>query len=180
MARKTKSASKSAPEANPRHVSLMQCALLLDRDRNTLMKWIRQGMPVVQEADRDRGQTWVLDLAAVVRWREEHTAGIAAASVKTDPEGMPKEEADRRRAVALAGLAELELEEASRAVVKVDRVLDEVAAEYAAVRAALEAIPSKLAGRLVGATDPNAIRAEAESSIRHALSSLRRDVGDAS
>jgi phage terminase Nu1 subunit (DNA packaging protein) len=178
MARPKAKESKEST-SSPRHMSLMQCAQLLDRDRNTIQKWIRQGCPVVQAADRGRGQSWVLDLAAVVRWREEQAASVAAAGVKIDPEGMSKEEADRRRAVALAYMAELELEEERRAVVRVDQVLDVVAAEYAAVRAALESVPAKLAGRLVGQQDPNAIRAEVEDSLRHALSSLKKDVTDA-
>jgi phage terminase Nu1 subunit (DNA packaging protein) len=177
MARPKARESKEST-SSPRHMSLMQCAQLLDRDRNTIQKWIRQGCPVVQAADRGRGQSWVLDLAAVVRWREEQVAGRAAEAGDA-PDGMSKDEADRRKAWAQAYLAELELEEERRAVVRVDQVLDVVAAEYAAVRAALESVPAKLAGRLVGQQDPNAIRAEVEASIRHALSSLKKDVTDA-
>jgi phage terminase Nu1 subunit (DNA packaging protein) len=158
---------------NPRIVSLQQAALLLDRDRNTITKWISQGLPTVGAADKSQGKSWELDLAQVVRWMEERAAAVAAAGVTIDPTGMPKEEADRRRAVALAGLAELELEEARRSVAKIDDIADLVAGEYAAVRASLQAIPAKLATRLIGQTDPNTIQIEVEDSIRYALESLR-------
>ncbi|MGR9475937.1 hypothetical protein [Rhizobium leguminosarum] len=36
-----------------RTVSVKQCSLLLNRDRNTIQKWLDQGCPFVTQADRN-------------------------------------------------------------------------------------------------------------------------------
>ncbi|MGQ2909204.1 MAG: hypothetical protein ACT6QU_14765 [Aliihoeflea sp.] len=45
--------------AKARCVSLKQAAALINRDRNTLMKYLDQGMPFVEKADRARGVSWM-------------------------------------------------------------------------------------------------------------------------
>lgn len=52
-------------------MSLKQLAAFLSRDRNPVMKYLDQGMPAVEKADRDRGAAWVIDSSEAVRWLEE-------------------------------------------------------------------------------------------------------------
>lgn len=166
------------PAPGSRHMSLAQLASALDRDRNTVKGWLDKGCPAVTRANRATGQTWALDLAEVVRWLENRAAESATAAVGAidDAGFMPKEEADRRKAVAQALMAELNLEEERRAVVRVDVALDLVAAEYASVRQAIENVPSTMAGRLATESDPARIQAVLDEAIRSALASLKGEV----
>lgn len=161
-----------------RRLTLVQLAAALDRDRNTVKGWLDRGCPAAVKANRATGQTWELDLADVVRWLETRAAESATAAVGAiDDDGfVTKEEADRRRAVAQAGLAELQLEEARQAVVRVDVALDLVAAEYASVRQAIENVPSTMAGRLATESDPARIQSVLDDAVRSALASLKGEV----
>ncbi|MDR6587419.1 hypothetical protein [Agrobacterium tumefaciens] len=58
--------SSSQSLASSRHVSPKQLAEVLNRDSNTVMKYLGQGMPAVEHADRDRGIAWVIDTASGV------------------------------------------------------------------------------------------------------------------
>lgn len=157
---------------NPRIVSLQHAALLLDRDRNTIAKWVSQGCPTISTADKSLGKSWELDLSQVVRWLEDRAAADAASE---GAGGESKEEAERRLKWAQARREELKEAEDVKAVARVDDIADLVAQEYAQVRSALQAIPAKIAVRIAGQTDPNLIQSEVEGSIRHALEGLRYD-----
>jgi len=61
-----------------RYVSLKELASFLDRDRNTVSKWLDAGLPFVEKADRDLGKAWVFDTAEVVRWLEKRAADTTA------------------------------------------------------------------------------------------------------
>ncbi|MEY9831096.1 hypothetical protein ABIA25_002911 [Sinorhizobium fredii] len=92
--------SPSRSSISARHMSLKQLATLLNRDRNTVMKYLDQGMPAVEKADRDRGAAWVLDSAEAVRWLEERAAKNVADRFGGDLKTVSKEDAERRDAVA--------------------------------------------------------------------------------
>jgi phage terminase Nu1 subunit (DNA packaging protein) len=157
---------------NPRIVSLQQAALLLDRDRNTVSKWVAQGCPTISVGDKQIGKAWELDLSAVVRWLEDRAAADAASE---GAGGESKEEAERRLKWAQARREELKEEEDARSVVRVDDVSDIVAQEYASVRSALQSVGPKMASRLIGQTEPTIIQATVDEAIRDALEGLRYD-----
>lgn len=160
-----------------RHVSLLQCATLLGRDRATVSKWIGQGCPVVQRADKARRVEWRLDLAEVVRWLEGRAAASVAEQMgSADGEAkLTTEEAKRRREIARMIVDEIEAAEAQRAVIKVADVLEDVAREYAEVRVALMSLPSKITSRCFGMADKAEMRDAVEELVRLCLRSLRRD-----
>jgi hypothetical protein len=85
-------------------------------------------------------------------------------------------EAARRERVAIAKLRELEFAEKARLSVPIAEVCKAVAAEYAVVRAALLAMPSKLAHRLAAAKTPEECGALVDGEVRAALTALTADV----
>ena len=131
-------------------VSLSIAAATLGLSRNTLSGWIAKGCPVVSNADRTQGVEWKLDIAAIHKWRVEFAVKEAVAGYQTEGGGVSKDEADRRRAVAMAIVAEIEADVAQKSVVAVEDVGRIVEQEYSIVRSAILGMPSKLADRCVG------------------------------
>lgn len=162
--------------AKARHISLQALASFLDRDRNTISKWIDNGLPYVEKADRDLGKAWVFDSADVVRWLEKRAADITAEKLgDTGLDGKTStEEAKRRRAVADAIVSEIEAAEAIKTVVRVSHIVDKIANDYAELRGRMSSIPDAIAGR-VEASLSLKVREIADDQIRIALKSLRTD-----
>ena len=159
--------------AQSRHVNQKKLAAFLDRDRTTIGKWIEAGMPYVVKANRDIGQEWIFDTAEVVRWREQRAAADVADKLGGTPEGATsEEEAKRRRQVAQAVVAELDMLERLRAVVPIDDVLDLWSKDYAEVRAKCMSLPDVLAANV----DPaiaSIVKAISDKHIRETLDKLK-------
>lgn len=159
-----------------RLVSLKELASFLDRDRNTVTKWLDHGLPYVEKADRDLGKAWSFDTAEVVRWLEKRAADTAAE--KLGGSGLDgktsEEEAKRRRAVAAAIITELEAAEAVKTVVRISHVVDRIATDYAEIRSRLMMLPDAIAGR-VEAKVTQKVREIADEQVRSALKALRVD-----
>lgn len=161
--------------AKVRHVSLKEAASLLDRDRNTIMKWIDAGCPFVEKADRDLGKAWVLDIADIVRWLEDRSARLTAEKLGVNAEGaITEEEAKRRRAVAQAVIAEIEASEVLKTVVRTSAAIERVASDYAEIRSKMMAVPDAIAGRVEQRVSGK-VRSIADEIIRLALESLKVD-----
>ncbi len=159
-----------------RLVSLKELASFLDRDRNTVTKWLDHGLPFVEKADRDLGKAWSFDTAEVVRWLEKRAADAAAEKLgATGLEGKTsEEEAKRRRAVAAAIITELEAAEAVKTVVRVSHVVDRISSDYSEIRSRLMMLPDAIAGR-VEASVAQKVREVADKQVRSALEELRVD-----
>jgi phage terminase Nu1 subunit (DNA packaging protein) len=162
--------------AKARCVSLKQAAALLNRDRNTLMKYLSQGLPYVEKADRDRGVSWMLDLGDVVRWLEERAAKNVADRLSAG-EGMTEDQAKARTAVAKMITAEAEAAEIVKLVAKIHDMLDLVKKDYTELRLRLVAVPDALAGK-VDAKVSDKVRNAAREQIKEALEALKADKGD--
>lgn len=158
-----------------RTVSVKQCSLLLNRDRNTIQKWLDQGCPFVTQADRNLGIAWELDVAEVVRWLEERAAKSAAEKFGDSEDGkMTEDEAKRRRAVAQAVVAELDMLERLKAVILVSDALDLWIKDYSKIKAKAMSLPDKIAV----AVDPSLadhVRAIADKAMREVLGSLKTE-----
>lgn len=162
--------------AKDRLVSLKELASFLDRDRNTVTKWLDHGLPYVEKADRDLGKAWSFDTAEVVRWLEKRAADAAAE--KLGVSGLDgktsEEEAKRRRAVAAAIITELEAAEAVKTVVRISHVVDRIATDYGEIRSRLMMLPDAIAGR-IDAKVAQKVREIADEQVRSALKALRVD-----
>ncbi len=161
--------------AKARCVSLKQAATLLNRDRNTLMKYLDQDMPYVEKADRDRGVQWVLDIADVVRWLEERAAKNVAQRLGGADINMTEDQAKSRIARAQMIIKEAEAAEAVKLVAKIHDMIDLVRKDYTELRLRLTAIPDTLAGK-VDSKVANKIRIAAREQIDAALSCLNADL----
>jgi phage terminase Nu1 subunit (DNA packaging protein) len=148
---------------------LNQTAGLLGVDRATVSAWIRRGCPVVSKADRSLKKEWALDLAAVVEWRIKRAVDDAVGGLLSPDGKVSKDEADRRKAVAQARLAEVELDERIGAVILVADAQENSADFAQALRSGLDNVAVKCAGRTATMNDPNEIRQFIEDEINRAM-----------
>lgn len=173
--RNTSSSSKKSA-AKSRQVSIADLVIILDRDRNTIVKWVDNGLPYIEKADRDLGKPWIFDSAEVVRWLEKRAADVTAEKLgdSTLDGKTSTEEAKRRRAVAEAVVSEIEAAEAIRTVVRVSHIVEKIASDYSEIRNRLMSLPDSIAGR-VDATVSQKVKDVADEQIRIALKALRTD-----
>jgi len=169
------SAASRRDAAKARHMSLSQVAAALDRDRNTVAKWLTQGCPAVEKADRDTGKQWVLDIAEVVRWLERRSAETTAEKLGGGADGLVSEaEGKRRKAVAQAIIYEAEALEVLQSVARYSVIVDRVAADYAEIRSRLTAIGEAVAGRV-----PRSVAGQCkkivDEQVANSLAALRVD-----
>jgi terminase small subunit / prophage DNA-packing protein len=161
--------------------SLIQTAALLGVNRSTISSWISRGAPVVEKADRSLKKEWKLSLPDIVNWRIETSVADATAALRTDGQ-ISKDEADRRKAVAQAGLAEVELDERRRSVMLVADANEMMADFCQSLKSGVDNGISKTAGRAATLTDPHEIMeffgAEWNRSMRNAQSLLNEKWAD--
>lgn len=160
--------------AKARHVSLKTAAVLLNRDRNTVMKFLDQGCPFVEKADRERGVAWVLDIADVVRWLEERAAKNVADRIGGIEGQITEDEAKRRIAVAKMITEETEAAESIRMVARVHEMLNVIKSDYSEIRTRLMAIPETLSAQ-ANAKYADKVRDQSTELIKNALSALTAD-----
>lgn len=158
--------------AKARHVSLKQLAELLDRDRNTVMKWVSQGCPFVSKGDRDAGQAWVFDLAEVVKWRERVSAETAVEKIG----GQRQDEESLKLRKMSAGVIILENDaaESVRLVARVSAMLDLVRKDYVEITGVLRALPDAIASKVESKSQAR-VRSVADEQVRSALNSLKAE-----
>jgi P27 family predicted phage terminase small subunit len=166
--------------ANSTTVNLGEAAELVGKSKNAVREWIRRGMP----AEKSEEGEYRIDTAQLIAWREEQAAEAAA---PTDPGKIEIEEAKRRRLVAIAESAEIDLALRRGDAVSLADVGKGWAGLVMAFRAKILAIPAKLAPMLVAETDLLAARNTLEEALHEALieladgkHSVRDDTGRAS
>lgn len=150
-------------------VNQAELASIFGVSTNTIRSWDRQGCPT--ETKGARGQAFTYNTASVIDWRE---AQILLAATGT-ASAMDYLDARRRKMIADARLAEIELDLKEGAVVEIETIADAVVREYATARNKLLGIPTKIAPRLAPLRDPNAVRAALEAEIVLALNELTAD-----
>lgn len=156
--------------------SLSEAAKLLGLHRNTLHEWLREGCPSVEKADRTRGIEWKLALPEIMRWRIERAVADAVAPYSGGGDMITREEADRRRAVAVARVAEIDLDEKLRSVLHVADA-KEISAQFAqAVKDGGDTAISKIAARCCQMTDPHEIRTMAEKEWNRGMTAAREEL----
>src|SRR5690606_23140741 len=158
--------------AKLRHMSLKPIAESLDRDRNTVMKWVSQGCPFVSKGDKDAGVPWAFDIAEVVRWRERVSAETAVEKIGS---GKQDEESLKLRKMS-AGVIILENDaaEAVKLVARVSGMLDLVRRDYAEITGVLRGLPDAIAAQVDSRIAPK-VKAVGEEQVQTARSALRAD-----
>lgn len=134
----------------------------------TVRVWTAAGMPVLDRGSR--GIAGKFDSTACIRWWADNISGRASA-VDTD-----HEEADRRRAVAEAELAELKLAEKRGELVDGIEVRDVQIKAFANVKARMLSIPSAVAASCAATSEPAVVQSIVSGAIKSALSELSNGV----
>ena len=172
-------------------ISLTKSAEIFGVSRGTLSDWIARGCPYVGKADKARGIEWSLDTAAVHKWKVESSVKDAVAAYETEDGGISKEEADRRRAIALAIVAEVEADEALKKVMLVSDAHEMVADFCQVIKSGIGNATTKIAGRFNSSRTPAEFRdlctvefnrayADAEQQLNEAWDGKRINDGDQS
>lgn len=144
----------------PRTWSISALAVELGADRRTIAAAVRDVQPAAQGA---KGPEW--RLADVLRAMRGGPSG-----------GTPDlEEARARKLAAEAELAEIAVAKARGALVEIDAVARAVSEEYAATRAKLLSLPSKIGPMVAIETSATACQELIERGIVEALEELSRD-----
>lgn len=160
----------------PLIVSLAKAADILEIDRNTLLKWLRNGCPTEEVGDREAGIEWKIRVGAVFEWRLRQKMKSARAPDETsesegsgDPTKVGKDEADRRISAARAIREELETAEALGSMVPLVEVETDVGEFTVRLRDGLASAKGKIAGRAASMTDPAEIERLVETEINKAF-----------
>jgi len=143
-----------------------ELAVLLGVSMPTIDSWVTRGLPVVQRGSR--GVAWQFDVADCFAWRLDYEVAKAAAQT----ENVSLADAERRKRVADARLAEIELSERLRQVVRVEDTARLWEGRIVAARETLLQTPKRLAPTLVGEDDRQAIEETIEREIHRALEEL--------
>lgn len=128
--------------------NIAEIAEILDITRPTVSAWTDEGMPYVQKGSK--GIPWTYDVKECIDWYAENKFRRSKRHPGKNPFAEPGdgvetiEEADRRKTVAQADKAELELAKAAKLVVPIEEVVRVTAEEHARVRAKLLAIPNSV------------------------------------
>lgn len=144
--------SSGKPEKARNAYSLSHAAGILEVHRNTLAKWIDQGCPVRQRADRDRGIEWEINIKDVVDWRLNRAVEDAVSSYQDAGGNIAREEADRRKSVANAITAEIEADEALKSVVYRHQAEADMASFCQVMKTGLSNAASRIASRAAAMT----------------------------
>lgn len=128
-----------------RVMSVNQLADQLDRDRATIMRWIKAGCPVIQTADKSAGLDWKLNIADVVKWREQQIASEAVHRAAEDGESYD----DPKDLVSLARM-QMKMEEERKQLVKLAWAIMVLQRCLGLVRQSVMALPLRFLDLLPG------------------------------
>lgn len=134
-------------------VNRTELAEILGVSMPTITSWLGDGLPYVSGGGK--GKPWTFETADVLPWWAEHKFrrprnAPAATDPFTDPADMPEsfDEAERRKMVANADKAELELAKAAGRVVEIEDVAGAIAEMHVRVRTRLLGIGNKVRVRV--------------------------------
>ncbi len=140
---------------------------LLFVTEKTVRNWMNKGDLPFKDHPRGRMLSWkqVLEWYVAYRQADGGTRGTQSEKPSNSPQET-MESAMRRRAVAEADLKELQLAGERGKVVAIGDVERSVAKVASSLKQAILALPSRLATRLYGVRDRNAIRAILDAEAR--------------
>lgn len=159
-------------ERGQKTYSLLQASAILGVHRNTLGGWIEAGCPVIKRADRSRGIEWQISIAQVVEWRISRAVEDALSGYQDESGKITKDEADRRRAIALAITAEVAADEALNVVVRRQDAEADAAEFCSALRTGLSNAGAKIAARAAGISSAPEIQEMYEGEINRAFDAV--------
>ena len=133
--------------------------------------WVRRGCPAIERGSK--GTNWKFDPAAVIDWRLKDAADEVTARFITGDGNMSREEADRRRAVALARSAEIELAERLKAVASVEDMATDTLSFCHVLKNGLDGAAHKIASRAASMTSAVEIHDMCRAEFNRAFSAAK-------
>jgi phage terminase Nu1 subunit (DNA packaging protein) len=167
-------------------VNIQELADILGVTRPTITAWIDDGLPYAEAGSK--GKPWKFETEDAVKWWAEHKfrrprkATVPGGDPFEDSDGVESmEAAERRKMIAAADKAELELAKSAGLVVEIAEVATAVAEMHSRVRARLLSIGNqvRVRARAFLAGDREAeeqIVTSVESVISEAMEQIRDDV----
>ena len=146
-------------------VNQREIAEIMGISAEAIRNWVSQGCPTRKT---DSGAKAYLP-AEVIRWRQERALSQAMADYTAE---VAKDEADRRKAVAQAATAEIELEQLRGRVADIDLIATEFGNALAACRARLLGVGASVAPRLSIAKGSAEMKVIVDEAIYEALEEI--------
>jgi phage terminase Nu1 subunit (DNA packaging protein) len=165
-------------------VNRRQLADILGISMPTVTAWIGQGMPFTREGSKSA--EWEFETREAIEWMAANKLSLKdkrsnrAKPGGEEDDGGPEtiEEAERRKMIAQADKAEVQVAKEAGILVPISEVAGVVAEEHARVRARLLTIPNELRPKVLTylAEDRKAgedLLADVESTVLEALTEIR-------
>jgi phage terminase Nu1 subunit (DNA packaging protein) len=164
-------------------VNRTELADILGISMPTVTAWMGDGMPYVEGGGK--GKPFVFETTECVEWwaenkRRHSRPKLPAGDPFADPGDMPEsfDEAERRKMVAQADKAELDLAKAASAVVEIEDVAATIAEMHVRVRTRLLAVGNKVRTRVTAYFNGDkaaeeAVVATVEEVITDAMAEIR-------
>lgn len=148
-------------------VGALEASKIMGVSRKTIYDWLDEGCPR-EEAFKLGKKVYQFDIGAMLKWhidreRQKHLG---------DKEQISKEEAQRRKLMAEAELAELEVAKKKSLVVELGEVEDRLKDKFAELRSVMRKIPERCVLRIVGETDESVITSVILEEVDHALKGI--------
>lgn len=132
-------------------------------DKDSLTNWKKEGLPVHKKGAGRRPDVYILE--DVEAWCSANKKIFGKEDYNA---------ARTRKERALASMAELDLQEAEGKLVKLDAITTEFEKQLINCKQRLLAVPSKVAGIVIGISDINIIKDIVEKEIHTALEELSK------
>lgn len=128
-----------------REVNRQDLANLCNVSLPVVDRWVADGCPFIDRGSK--GIPWRFDIARVFEWRIERRADEVSAAFTGEGGLVSREEADRRRALAMAIVAELDADDRLNTTVNRDDILEDVAGFCGVLHNGLGNAASRIASR---------------------------------
>ena len=157
-----------------RPVNRADLAALFGKSVNTVTSWVEKGCPHLDRGGN--GAEWRFDTAAVIDWRIRTKVESAVLGAGEDSNDARRKDADCRRAVANAIVAEISADEALKAVVSRHDAVADMATFCQVLRTGLSNMASKVAARATTMTNAAEIEAMAKAEMNRAFTAAREEI----
>lgn len=156
--------------------SLAEAAAIIGKNRTTVKEWLDRGAPYVRKADRSSGREWQLSIADLWDWYDQYRSEQIAAQFTDQTGQITKEEADRRRAIALAITAEVDAAQALDQVVSRQDAEADLAAFCQALRNGLTSAIARIASRATMITNAAEIQSLCQAEINRSYEAAQAEL----
>lgn len=164
----------SAAPIEGRTINRATLASLCSVSLPTIDSWVENGCPYIERGSK--GVEWKFDSAAVIDWRIQRAVENAVSSAGDDNSKARREDADCRRAIANAVVAEIAADEALKGVVSRHDAVADIATFCQVLKTGLSNMAAKVAARATTMTNAPEIEAMARAEMNRAFTAAREEI----